>query len=96
MVDPGDSFDATHHRKYFHDYVQGDIGHICLGDDKPLDIIGKGKVLIKLENGNQYLVKEVNHVPDLRKNLISPRKLGSEGCISTFTKKNGRSLKEHQ
>jgi hypothetical protein len=43
-----------------------------------------GKVQIKKRNGNQWLLKEVGHVPDLRKNLISTRKLSSEGCISIF------------
>jgi hypothetical protein len=33
------------------------------------------------------LLKEVRHVPDLRKNLISTGKLASEGCISIFTDK---------
>ena len=58
-----------------------------MGDGKPLDIIGKGKVLIKIENGNQWLLKEVNHVIGLRNNLISKGELGSEGCVSTFTNK---------
>ena len=93
MVDSGDSFHATPHRKHFHDYVQGDFGHVCLGDDKPLDIVGKGKVLIKLENGNQWLLKEVKHVPGLRKNLISTGWLGSEGCVSTFTDKTRKVTK---
>jgi hypothetical protein len=42
-----------------------------LGDDKPCKIVGMGKVKIKQRNGNQWLLKEVKHVPDLRKNLIS-------------------------
>jgi hypothetical protein len=33
------------------------------------------------------VLKEVRHVPDMRKNLISTRQLESEGCISTFTDK---------
>jgi hypothetical protein len=32
-------------------------------------------------------LKEVRHVPDLRKNIISTGKLASEGCISLFTDK---------
>ena len=71
MVDSRNLFHATPHRKHFHDYVQGDFGQVCLGDDKPLDIIRKGKVLIKLENGNQWLLKDVKHVVGLKKNLIS-------------------------
>jgi len=42
-----------------------------LGDDEPYKIVGKGKVQIKLPNGNQWLLKEVRHVPDLRRKLIS-------------------------
>jgi hypothetical protein len=32
-------------------------------------------------------LKEVRHIPDLRRNLISTRQLVSEGHISTFTDK---------
>ena len=49
VVDSGDSCHATPHRKFFHDYVQG---HVLLGDDEPCKIVGKGKLRIKLNNGN--------------------------------------------
>jgi hypothetical protein len=52
-----------------------------------------GKVKIKQCNGNQWLLKEVRHVPDLRKNLISTGKLESEGCISIFTYKMWKVIK---
>jgi hypothetical protein len=39
-------------------------------------------------------LKEVRHVPDLRKNLISTRKLESEGCISIFIDKVWKVTKE--
>ena len=71
VVDSGASFHATPDKKYFHDYVQGDFGQVRLGDDKPCKIVGMGKVLVKQQNGNQWLLKEVRHVPDLKKNLIS-------------------------
>ena len=90
MVDSGASFHATLYRNYLQYYFQGDFGQVCLGDDKPCKIVGKGKVQIKSHNGNQWLIKEVKHVLDLRNNLISKRQLGSEGCITTFT---GKTLK---
>eukprot|EP00253_Pinus_taeda_P027011 PITA_27011 len=71
VVDSGASFHATPDKKYFHDYVQGDFGQVRLGDDKPCKIVGMGKVLVKQQNGNQWLLKEVRHVPELKKNLIS-------------------------
>jgi hypothetical protein len=81
------SFHATPHRKHFIDYFQGDFGQVNLGDDAPCKIVGMIKVKIKQRNGNQWLLKEVRHIPYLRKNLISIGKLESEGCISIFTDK---------
>jgi hypothetical protein len=46
-----------------------------------------GKVKIKQMNGNQWLLKEVRHVPYLRENIISTRQLTSECFISIFTDK---------
>jgi hypothetical protein len=83
----GASFHATPHRKHFLDYVQGDFGQVHLGDEAPCRIVGMRKVQIKQRNGNQWLLKEVRHVPDLRKNIISIEQLASEGCISIFTDK---------
>jgi hypothetical protein len=64
VVDSGASFHATPHRKHFLDYVQGDFGQVNLGDDAPCKIVGMGKVKIKQRNGNQWLLKEVRHVPE--------------------------------
>jgi hypothetical protein len=58
-----------------------------LGDDVSCKIVGMGKVKIKQSNGNQRLLKEVRHVPYLRKNLFSTRNLESEGCISIYIDK---------
>ena len=44
VVDSGASCHATPHRKFFHDYVLGDFGHVLLGDDEPCKIVGMGKV----------------------------------------------------
>jgi hypothetical protein len=46
-----------------------------------------GKIKIKKMNGNQWFLKEVRHVPDIRKNIISIGKLSSESCISIFIDK---------
>ena len=70
--------------KLFHDYVSSDFGHILLGDDEPCKIVGMGKVRIKLNNGNEWLLKDVRHIPAMKRNLISIGKLGDSGCLSTF------------
>ena len=43
VVDSGASCHAIAHRKFFHDYVQGDFGNVLLGDDEPCKIVGMGK-----------------------------------------------------
>ena len=48
---------ATPQREYFHDCVPGDFGHVLLGDDEPCKIVGMGKVKIKLNNGDEWLLK---------------------------------------
>ena len=58
-----------------------------MGDDAPCKIVEMRKVKIKKNNGNQWFLKEVIHVPDLRNILISTWQLASEGCISLFTDK---------
>ncbi|KAH9313171.1 hypothetical protein KI387_028206, partial [Taxus chinensis] len=54
VLDPGASFHATPHRHYFTDFVQGDFGHVYLGDDEPYIIVGKGCVRVKMQNGNTW------------------------------------------
>jgi hypothetical protein len=69
VVNSGDSFHVTPHRKYFQDYVQGDFGKLYLGDYEPCQIFVMGN--IKKNNGNQWLLKEVRHIPYMRRNIIS-------------------------
>jgi hypothetical protein len=71
VVDSRASFYATPYRKHFLDYVQGDFRQVHLGDDAPCKIVGMGRVKIKKSNGNQWLLEDVRHIPDLRKNVIS-------------------------
>ena len=52
VVYSGASCHVIPHRKFFHDYVPGDFGHVLMGDDERCKIVGVGKVLIKLNNGN--------------------------------------------
>ena len=40
---------------------------MLLGDDEPSKIVGKGKVQIKLKNGNDCLLKDVRHIPTMKK-----------------------------
>ena len=70
--------------KLFHDYVPGDFGHVLLGDDEPCKIVGMGKVQIKLNNENEQLLKDVRHIPAMKRNMISTGQLGDSICLSMF------------
>ena len=70
VVDSGASCHATPHGKFFHDYVLGDFRHVLLGDDEPCEIVGMGKVEIKLNNGNELILRDVRNIPTVKINLI--------------------------
>uniref|UniRef100_A0A803LV23 Retrovirus-related Pol polyprotein from transposon TNT 1-94-like beta-barrel domain-containing protein n=1 Tax=Chenopodium quinoa TaxID=63459 RepID=A0A803LV23_CHEQI len=78
VLDSGASFHATSNKNFFGKYVHRNLGQVYLGDDQPCDIVGQGNVKIKL-NGSAWELKDVKHVPDLRKNLISVGQLAREG-----------------
>ena len=84
VLDSGASFHANPNKGYFRNYVQGNFGHVYLGDDEPCSITGKGEVHLKLQNKNTWVLKDVRHVSNLVRNLISARKLGEVGCVVTF------------
>ena len=45
-----------------------------------------GKVQIKLNNGNEWLLKDIRNILSMKRNMISTGKLGDSGCLSTFGK----------
>lgn len=63
---------------------QGDFGIVYLGDNEPHQIIGKGRIKNNLQNGNQWLLLKVRHIPKPSRNIISIGQLGDEGCIVNF------------
>lgn len=83
VLDSGASFHATSQKEFFEKYVPGKFGKVYLGNDQPCDIIGKGVVKIKL-NGSVWELKNVRHIPDLTKNLISVGQLASDGYTTVF------------
>jgi hypothetical protein len=70
------SFRATPHRKYFQGYVQGYFRQVYLANDKPCKIVGKGKIQLKFQKRNQWLLKEVKHILDLRNKYNFNREVG--------------------
>ncbi|KAK3039796.1 hypothetical protein RJ639_027109 [Escallonia herrerae] len=75
----------------FCDYVHGDYGHVTVGNGYRCSIVGKGKVEIKLSNGGTLVLKDIRHIPELQKNLISISGLDREGYFVAFGEKQWKS-----
>ena len=43
-----------------------------------------GKVHININNGNEWILKYVRHIPIMKINMISIGKLEDSGCLSRF------------
>ncbi|GFZ01036.1 hypothetical protein Acr_14g0006710 [Actinidia rufa] len=93
IVDSGALFHATYQKEILHNYVKGDFGKVYLGDDEPCSIIGKGEVQISLTNGTTLRLKDVRHVPNLKRNLISVGQLATSGCKTIFTDDSWKVMK---
>ena len=44
---------------------------IRLGDSHTTDVLGTGEVFLKFTSGQELVLKDVLHVPEIRKNLVS-------------------------
>ena len=83
-MDSGASFHTIPHREIIQNYVAGDFGKVYLADGSALDVVGIGDVRILLPNGSVWLLEKVQHIPDLRRNLISIGQLDDERHAMLF------------
>jgi len=83
VLDSGASFHATSNREFFENYVPGILGKVYPSNEQSSEIVGKGTITIRL-NGSIWELKNVRHIPDLTKNLISLGQLADEGYTTIF------------
>ena len=69
----------TSHWEWFATYQKIDGGSVSLGDDHPCKLAGVGIVRVRMYDGVIQTLKNVKHVPELKKNLISLGMLDSFG-----------------
>ena len=55
-----------------------------MADGSAFDVVGMGDVRILLPNGSIWLLEKVQHIPELRRNLISVGQLDDEGHAILF------------
>ena len=83
LVDSGVTFHVTPHHQWFTDY-SGSAGLLCLGNVEECQIFRVGTIPLWLPNGNEIILQQVRHVPNLKRNLISISILGDHRYITTL------------
>jgi hypothetical protein len=87
FIDSGATQHLSCNRDWFVDYERIQPSKVYLGDDYPLDAIGKGSIHVKLDVGGKTrdgIFQNVLHVPDLAGNLLSVSKMVSQGLRVGF------------
>src|ERR1700728_1379350 len=86
FLDSGASFQMTGDRYLFSDLEDKDLGvHIEMGDDGRYSATGIGTISFERESSKPFVLKEVMHVPGLKKNLISVAMLEGKGYDVVFS-----------
>lgn len=80
MLDSGASHHMCPNRKWFTTYQNTDGGTVLMGNNYACRIMGYGTIRIKMHDGAVRTLRNVRHVPNLRKNLIYLGVLEENGC----------------
>ena len=87
FLNSGASFHMTGDRDLFTNLDEKDLGvHIEMGDDRRYSATGIGTISFGRESGKPFVLKEVMHVPGLKKNIISVAMLEDKGYDVVFSK----------
>ena len=71
-IDSGATRHVCYDKTWFKTYtILDEKKKIMLGDSHTIEVMGIGEVLLKFTSGREITLKDVFHVPDIRKNLVS-------------------------
>ena len=86
VVDSGVTRHICANKDAFTSYTSvGDYEKVVyLGDSHTAQVLGKGKVMLKLTSGKTRALNNVMHVPNIRANLVSVTLLGKVGVKVSF------------
>ena len=94
-LDSGASFHTTRDKEFFSDLEEKDLQmHIEIGDDGRYSATEIGNITFERVLGSPFLLKDVMHVPGLKKNLVSVAMLEYKGYDVVFS--NGKSFMQHK
>ena len=86
FLDSGASFHMTGDKDLFSDLDEKDLGvHIEMGDDGRYSATGIRTISFDRDSGKPFILKDVMHVPGLKKNLISMAMLEDKGYDVVFS-----------
>ena len=86
FLDSGASFHMTEDKDLFSDLDEKDLGvHIEMGDDGRYSETNIGTISFERESSKPFILKDVMHVPGLKKNLISVVMLEDKGYDVVFS-----------
>jgi hypothetical protein len=85
-LDSGASFHMMRDKELFSDLNEKDFQmHIEMGDDGRYSANGIGTITFQRESGKPFQLKDVMHVPGLKKNLVSVAMLEERGYDVVFS-----------
>ena len=85
----------TGYKELFSDLEEKDLHmHIEVGDDRWYSATGIGTITFQSDSGKPFQLKDVMHVPGLKKNLVSVALLEDKGYDVVFS--NGKAFLRHK
>ncbi|KAH9679155.1 hypothetical protein KPL71_026007 [Citrus sinensis] len=81
VLDSGCSFHMCPNKNLFTNYETCDGGIVVMGNDSSCRVVGRGSIRLKMFDGMIRELRDVRHVPDLKRNLISLGMLDKTGCL---------------
>ncbi|KAH9670384.1 hypothetical protein KPL70_016970 [Citrus sinensis] len=81
VLDSGCSFHMCPNKILFTNYETCDGGIVVMGNDSSCRVVGRGSIRLKMFDGMIRELRDVRHVPDLKRNLISLGMLDKIGCL---------------
>ncbi|KAH9650990.1 hypothetical protein KPL70_026576 [Citrus sinensis] len=81
VLDSGCSFHMCPNKILFTNYETCDGGIVVMGNDSSCRVVGRGSIRLRVFDGMIRKLRDVRHVPDLKRNLISLGMLDKTGCL---------------
>ena len=79
LLDSGASNHMCIHKEWFKSYKSINDGVLYMDNDFSCNVVGIGRIQIKMFDGTNRILTNVRHVPELRKSLISLGVLDTNG-----------------